>query len=546
MSARARFATDTESPNGPRSAHPPVRICVDLGGPARTVPVRAGRAFCACGERVGVRGIWQSPNLPMSPLTRIASRSDLSPHAGEVKRTSRERITENGSKQVDIAHLPSRICALACGPRRTCSGDIMAKGLRSRLSQYGDEAFALFLRRGFLKSAGYTDEALDRPVVGILSTASDFNPCHGNAKQLAEHIAKGVRLAGGLPFVFPTISIHESFSFPTSMLLRNLMAMDTEEMLRALPMDSVVMIGGCDKTIPAQLMGAISADVPSIMVPVGPMLAGRTKASGSAPAPIAAGCGRPIAPARSTMKSGARPRQADADCRHLHGDGHRLHHGFTCRDARDELPAPRPPRGPFRAHAARRSLRRARRRDGESGLDETERTHDEGRIPQRLRRAAGDQRLHQRHRASCRHRRTRRHPKRPRRLDAIGREMPILIDLKPAGEHLLRTSTRPADGARCGGGCAIISTWACAPLWARRWRSVTKRWSNYVDDEITVRSIGRWSRASPSRCCAARLPRTAPSSNYPQHKVADAAQGPALVFDFVADLGQAHRRSGTL
>jgi dihydroxy-acid dehydratase len=147
----------------------------------------------------------------------------------------------------------------------------MAKGLRSRLSQYGDEAFALFLRRGFLKSAGYTDEALDRPVVGILSTASDFNPCHGNAGQLAEHIARGVRLAGGLPFVFPTISIHESFSFPTSMLLRNLMSMDTEEMLRALPIDAVVMIGGCDKTIPAQVMAAASSEVPALILPTGPM-----------------------------------------------------------------------------------------------------------------------------------------------------------------------------------------------------------------------------------------------------------------------------------
>jgi dihydroxy-acid dehydratase len=151
----------------------------------------------------------------------------------------------------------------------------MKKGLRSRLTQYGDEQFALFLRRGFLKAAGYTDEALDRPVVGILSTASDFNPCHGTAARLAEKAAAGVRLAGGLPFVFPTISIHEAFSFPTSMLLRNLMSMDTEEMLRALPVDAVVLIGGCDKTIPAELMGAVSADVPAIVLPVGPMLAGR-------------------------------------------------------------------------------------------------------------------------------------------------------------------------------------------------------------------------------------------------------------------------------
>jgi dihydroxy-acid dehydratase len=151
----------------------------------------------------------------------------------------------------------------------------MTKGLRSRLAQYGDEAFALFLRRGFLKGAGYTDDALDRPIVGILSTASDFNPCHRTAPQLAEAIARGVRLAGALPFVFPTVSLHEAFSFPTSMLLRNLMSMDVEEMVKALPLDAVVMIGGCDKTIPAELMGAISANMPAVVLPVGSMLAGR-------------------------------------------------------------------------------------------------------------------------------------------------------------------------------------------------------------------------------------------------------------------------------
>jgi dihydroxy-acid dehydratase len=151
----------------------------------------------------------------------------------------------------------------------------MKKGLRSRLAQYGDEEFALFLRRGFLKAAGFTDDALERPIVGVLSTASDFNPCHATAGRLAEAVARGVRMAGALPFVFPTISLHEAFTFPTSMLLRNLMAMDVEEMLRALPLDAVVLIGGCDKTIPAELMGAVSANVPAIVLPVGSMLAGR-------------------------------------------------------------------------------------------------------------------------------------------------------------------------------------------------------------------------------------------------------------------------------
>ena len=151
----------------------------------------------------------------------------------------------------------------------------MKRGLRSRLAQYGDDEFSLFLRRGFLKAAGHDDEALARPIVGILSTASDFNPCHGTAPKLAEAVRQGVLSAGGLAFVFPTISLQESFAFPTSMLWRNLMAMDVEAMLASLPMDAVVLIGGCDKTIPAELMGALSADLPSIVLPVGPMLAGR-------------------------------------------------------------------------------------------------------------------------------------------------------------------------------------------------------------------------------------------------------------------------------
>src|SRR5687768_16193069 len=149
------------------------------------------------------------------------------------------------------------------------------RGLSRRLTQYGDAAFSRFLREAFLKASGYTEDALDRPVIGIASTASDFNPCHASAPQLIDAIRRGVTMAGGLPFTFPTISLHESFAYPSSMLLRNLMAMDTEEMLRALPLDAVVLIGGCDKTIPAQIMGAVSADVPALIAPVGPMLAGR-------------------------------------------------------------------------------------------------------------------------------------------------------------------------------------------------------------------------------------------------------------------------------
>ncbi|MGF1611086.1 MAG: dihydroxy-acid dehydratase [Kiloniellales bacterium] len=149
-----------------------------------------------------------------------------------------------------------------------------SSGLSARLTRYGDDGFARFLRDAFLQAQGLSESDLTRPVVGICSTASDFNPCHATAPRLAEAIARGVTLSGGLPFVFPTISLHESFAYPTSMLLRNLMSMDTEEMLRALPLDAAVLIGGCDKTVPAQLMGAVSADVPTLSVVVGPMLTG--------------------------------------------------------------------------------------------------------------------------------------------------------------------------------------------------------------------------------------------------------------------------------
>jgi len=148
------------------------------------------------------------------------------------------------------------------------------RGLRKGLTNYGDEGFSLFLRKAFIKGAGYTDDALSRPIVGIANTGSAYNPCHGNAPQLIEAVKRGVMLAGGLPIEFPTISIAESFSHPTSMYLRNLMSMDTEEMIRAQPMDSVVLIGGCDKTVPAQLMGAAAVDVPAIQLVTGAMLTG--------------------------------------------------------------------------------------------------------------------------------------------------------------------------------------------------------------------------------------------------------------------------------
>lgn len=154
------------------------------------------------------------------------------------------------------------------------SPDESPSGMRRGLTSYGDAGFSLFLRKAFIKGAGYTDDALSRPVIGITDTASGYNPCHGNMPQLIEAVQRGILLAGGLPVRFPTISVHESFAYPTSMYLRNLMAIDTEEMIRAQPMDAVVLIGGCDKTVPAQLMGAASADIPAISLVTGSMLTG--------------------------------------------------------------------------------------------------------------------------------------------------------------------------------------------------------------------------------------------------------------------------------
>jgi len=145
-------------------------------------------------------------------------------------------------------------------------------GLARGLTNYGDADFSLYLRRSFAKSMGYSKEMLARPVVGIAQSASGFNNCHRHFPELLDAVKRGVLAAGGLPIDFPTISLGEVFLSPTSMMFRNLMAIDVEEMIRAQPMDAVVLLGGCDKTVPAQLMGAASADVPAIQLLAGPML----------------------------------------------------------------------------------------------------------------------------------------------------------------------------------------------------------------------------------------------------------------------------------
>jgi len=148
-------------------------------------------------------------------------------------------------------------------------------GIAHGLTNYGDKDFSIYLRRSFAQSMGYSRDMLKKPVVGIAYTPSGFNNCHRHFPELLQAVKRGVLASGALPLEFPTISLGEVFLSPTSLKFRNLMSMDTEEMVRAQPMDAVVLMGGCDKTVPAQLMGAVSAGRPSVMLIGGPMMTGR-------------------------------------------------------------------------------------------------------------------------------------------------------------------------------------------------------------------------------------------------------------------------------
>ena len=147
-------------------------------------------------------------------------------------------------------------------------------GINRNLTTYGDTEFSKYMRRAFLASAGYDRVDLQRPVVGIVNTSSDYNVCHRQMPEMISAVKRGVSEAGGLPLEFPTISLNEILTSPTTMLFRNLQAMETEEMIRAQPMDAVVLLGGCDKTVPAQIMAAVSANIPAISVVAGSMLTG--------------------------------------------------------------------------------------------------------------------------------------------------------------------------------------------------------------------------------------------------------------------------------
>jgi dihydroxy-acid dehydratase len=151
---------------------------------------------------------------------------------------------------------------------------IIKATLRSR-NWFAPKNLDGFMHRAYLKAEGFSDAVFDgRPVIGICNSWSELNNCNAHLRQVAEAVKRGVWSAGGFPLEFPVISLGEILMKPTTMLFRNLMAMDVEECIRAYPLDSVVLLAACDKTTPAMLMGAASADVPAIMVTGGPMLKG--------------------------------------------------------------------------------------------------------------------------------------------------------------------------------------------------------------------------------------------------------------------------------
>jgi dihydroxy-acid dehydratase len=152
-----------------------------------------------------------------------------------------------------------------------------AKKLRSQ-EWWSGQAYENYARRAWLRAEGFpADVFQNKPVIGICNSWSELNNCNAHLRIVAEAVKRGVWASGGVPLEFPTISLGEMFMKPTTMLYRNLMAMDVEESIRANPIDGVVLLCGCDKTTPAQLMGAASADIPSIVVPGGPMLSGQWK-----------------------------------------------------------------------------------------------------------------------------------------------------------------------------------------------------------------------------------------------------------------------------
>ncbi len=312
-------------------------------------------------------------------------------------------------------------------------------GLRRGLTHYGDPDFALYLRRSFARSMGYGEAMLERPVVGICNTASGFNNCHRLLPELIEAVERGVLAAGGLPLVFPTISLGEPFLSPTSLMFRNLMSMDVEEMIRAQPMDAVVLVGGCDKTVPALLMGALSADKPALLLVAGPMMTGRYR---EARLGACTDCRRFWAEYRGGRIDEPEIRRIETRLATTAGTCPVMGTASTMACLAETLGMTLP------GTATIPAVHADRLRAGEaSGMRAVALAQDGGPTPRQivtpeavenaLSRAARDRRLDQRHPAPDRDRGPRRHRGAAAALQRAERRTPVLVDLKPTGPHYM-------------------------------------------------------------------------------------------------------------
>jgi dihydroxy-acid dehydratase len=413
------------------------------------------------------------------------------------------------------------------------------RGLARRLTQYGDAAFSQFLRAAFLKASGYTDDALDRPIVGIASTASDFNPCHASAPALIAALQRGITMAGGLPFVFPTISLHESFAYPSSMLLRNLLAMDTEEMLRALPLDAVVLVGGCDKTIPAQIMAAVSADVPALVAPVGPMLAGSDAGERLG---ACTDCRRLWSGYRALQIDEARLQRAHNQLMPTHGTCMVMGTASTMACLAEVLgfvlpgggsiPAVHSERLRFGELTGRRAVALAQ---AQTPLPRALVTADALRNAVTVLQALGGSTNALIHLAAIAGRAGMKLDL--DMVDSIGRETPVLVDLKPIGQGFME------DFHRAGALPALLRRLAprleLAALAAdgNTWRDVIAAWPEWTDERV-IRAID--DPVAPREALAVIRGSLAPDGAILKRAAAKDAllqhEAPALVFDGLEDL----------
>ena len=211
----------------------------------------------------------------------------------------------------------------------------MSGELRSAQWYAGDDRNA-YIHRAWMRRGLPADAFDGRPHIAIANTASDLTPCNAHLNEVAASVKQGVYEAGGIPLNLPVVSLGETQVRPTAMLWRNMAAMAIEEMLRANPIDGVVLLGGCDKTIPALLMAAASVDLPAVVVPGGPMLTGTFRGvAARAAAPTSGGCPRRSAP--GTLSAGrvhAVGVVDDPQPRSLQHDGHGLDDGLGGRGAR--------------------------------------------------------------------------------------------------------------------------------------------------------------------------------------------------------------------